>query len=168
MSYSRMQAHSIFFFFALILQTFELISLSHLNIFICLLIYTWLTAQHCFRAICLFSPQLFKTFSRTIAASVMFDCIVLAGHFDLSNTGVTNNINNGCVPLRCVCWHLNGAQPLLNVISHTCASPAVTSQKYLLWEIFIANKMTKINQQPASTTHYATIKCSNVLEKKTH
>lgn len=47
----------IVFFSALVLQTYELISLSLLNIFICLVVYTWLTAQHCFHAICLFSSN---------------------------------------------------------------------------------------------------------------
>lgn len=62
-------------------------------------------------------------------------------HFDLSNTGVTNNINTGCIPFWCASalilyvlayWHgllarLNGKEPSLML--------AITPVFFLLWPV---------------------------------
>ena len=68
-------------------------------------------------------------------------------HSDLSDTGVTNNINHGCIsfigvsgprPLKCeywltgmVNWNLKWNTAIVNVIIYTCAFHAVTSQNVL-------------------------------------
>lgn len=53
-------------------------------------------------------------------------------HFDMSNTGVTNNIISGCIPFRyltrarTLIFYLLAYSAIINVIRHTCASPAMT------------------------------------------
>lgn len=74
----------------------ELISLSLLLIFICLLVCTWLTAQHYFHAICLLSPNA--------------PCI--STHF----------LNKRCLSSFASCWSQT-LQPIIQkwiCISHSC------------------------------------------------
>lgn len=60
-------------------------------------------------------------------------------HFDLSNTGVTNNINTGCLVCQCpdtvragLLARITGTPKwkgaIINVSHYTCVFPAMTSQ----------------------------------------